>query len=280
MKNKDEQIKTFVFPFLSGIEAVSGKNIVNDFRRHIHKKVIIGIVISGVRMITCGNESLRISENEMFILNSGQPHACRPEGPLGNSYKILSASIETLKAIASQISEKPEPAPRFKNILYGDKSLSEDFLKLFDIFESPESMIQIESGLLSFLSRLLMRFAEFPPLMTAFEIHETAVERVLKYIAGNYKKNPSLSELAEIACQSPFHFQRVFTKKMGLTPHEYIRDFKISESRKMLLKTEDIAGIAHELGFTDQSHFTRVFRKTVGVPPGKFADVNRNITVS
>ncbi|MCP4666303.1 MAG: helix-turn-helix domain-containing protein, partial [Deltaproteobacteria bacterium] len=60
------------------------------------------------------------------------------------------------------------------------------------------------------------------------------------------------------------------------TPHEYLFDFKISESKKKLLRSENIADIVIQLGFSDQSHFSKIFRKTVGVPPGKYCKTNKN----
>ena len=48
----------------------------------------------------------------------------------------------------------------------------------------------------------------------------------------------------------------------------------------MLMIAENIAGIAVELGFSVQRHFSRIFKKTVGIPPGKFSKIKNNVFVS
>jgi AraC-like DNA-binding protein len=275
MKNQNESIKLFNIPFISGVEAISGQNVINEFRRHIHKTYIVGIVGQGKRIITHPDGTTQVSENEIFIINPGQVHSCSSENQSGHSYKILSISSKTMQSIASQISEKHEKIPYFKKVHYTNKELSEKFIRLFNIIEEPESDIQVESNFYSFLPYLLIYFSESPPLIYMTGEQKDSMKRVCDYICQNFTENISLKKLAGIACLSPFHFQREFKKSIGITPHEYLSDFRISESKNMLLKSEDIADIAIQLGFFDQSHFSRIFRKTVGIPPGKYCKINK-----
>lgn len=275
MKKQRESIKDFSFPFFTGVEAIIGQHIVNEFRRHIHKSYIIGIIEQGIRIITHLEGSNQVSENEAFVLNPGQVHSCSSISQSGHSYKILSVSSETMQSIASQISEKPEKRPFFTKVHYKNDALSNDIIRLFDVIEDPESDIQVESNLYSFLTYLIMSFSESPPLIYATGEQNDSIKRVCDYINKNFSKNLSLKKMADVACLSPFHFQREFKKSIGITPHEYLSDFRIRESKKMLLNSADIADIAIKIGFFDQSHFSRIFRKTVGVPPGKYLKINR-----
>jgi len=277
MKKQRENIKVFNFPFFSGVEAIIGQYIINEFRRHIHKTYIVGIVEKGKRIITHLEGSNQVSENEAFVLNPGQVHSCSSVSQSGHSYKILSISSQTMQSIASQISEKPEKRPFFKKVHYKNDVLSNEITRLFDVIEDPESDIQVESNLYSFLTCLIMSFSESPPLIyaTGKQEQKDSIKRICDYIGQNFAENLSLNKLAEVACLSPFHFQREFKKSIGITPHEYLSDFRIRESKKMLIHSADIADIAIKLGFFDQSHFTRIFKRTVGVPPGKYSKINR-----
>lgn len=275
MKIKCESIKSFHIPFINGVEAILGRYINNEFRRHIHNTYIIGIVEQGKRTITLSDGGAQVSVNEIFILNPGQVHSCSSEGQSGHSYKILSILPQTMQAIISQISEKQRKRPYFNKNHFKHDTLSKKIIQLFDVIEEPDSDIQVESEIYSFLAYLLIRFSEFPPSVCSAGAHKGAIKRVCEYIHQNVSKNLSLKKLAEIACLSPFHFQREFKKSIGITPHEYLSDTKISASKKMLLKSEDIADTANRLGFFDQSHFSRIFRKTVGIPPGKYSKINR-----
>lgn len=274
MKKQRESIKLFNLPFISGIEAISGKHIINDFRRHIHKTYIIGIIEKGNRIITHIDGSTIISENEIFVLNPGQVHSCSSDCQSEHSYKILSISSQTMQSIASQISERKEHRPYFTKVRYENNVLREKIIRLFKVMEDPESDIQVESNIYSFLTYLIMHFSDSPPLIYSTGEQKESIRRVCEYISNNFVKNLSLKKLAYIACLSPFHFQKEFKKSMGITPHEYLSDYRISESKMMLLDSKDIADIAIQLGFFDQSHFSRTFKKTVGVSPRNYLIVN------
>jgi AraC family transcriptional regulator len=99
-----------------------------------------------------------------------------------------------------------------------------------------------------------------------------ALRRVRAYIDGHIGEHISLDELARQAGVSRFHFARQFRLSTGQSPMEYLRRVRVERS-KAILQTRDatIAEVAARLGFSDQSHFTRIFGRLVGVPPGSFA---------
>jgi AraC-like DNA-binding protein len=70
---------------------------------------------------------------------------------------------------------------------------------------------------------------------------------------------------------SPSHLVRTFTRAFGIAPHQYVVARRIDAARKRLLVGEPIAQVAAEVGFYDQAHFTRQFRRHVGTPPGRYA---------
>jgi len=80
-----------------------------------------------------------------------------------------------------------------------------------------------------------------------------------------------LSEAAELAGMHPAHFARAFRAQVGLTPGRYRRRERVRAASRLLLDTPaPLAEIAHECGFSDQSHLTNVFRETAGVPPKRY----------
>lgn len=99
-----------------------------------------------------------------------------------------------------------------------------------------------------------------------------ALRRVREYIDSHIGERISLDELACQAGVSRFHFARQFRLSTGESPMEYLRRVRIERS-KSILQTRDstIAEVAARLGFSDQSHFTRIFGRLVGVSPGSFA---------
>jgi len=99
-----------------------------------------------------------------------------------------------------------------------------------------------------------------------------ALQRVLRYVDEHLGEHLTLDELARLAGVSRFHFARQFRVSTGESPMEYLRRKRIDRA-KIILLTEDaiVAEVACRLGFADQSHFTRTFRRMVGTSPGSFA---------
>jgi AraC-like DNA-binding protein len=99
-----------------------------------------------------------------------------------------------------------------------------------------------------------------------------ALRRVRAYIEDHIGERISLDELARQAGVSRFHFARQFRLSTGESPMGYLRQVRIERSKSILQDRETtIAEVAARLGFSDQSHFTRIFGRLVGVSPGSFA---------
>ena len=80
-----------------------------------------------------------------------------------------------------------------------------------------------------------------------------------------------MSEMAALAGLSSTHFNRRFQQLLRLTPTGYLRTVRIQAARHLLNATrQGLASIAAETGFTDQSHFTRCFRKATGIIPAEY----------
>lgn len=66
------------------------------------------------------------------------------------------------------------------------------------------------------------------------------------------------------------HVVRAFGREYGLPPHRYVTTRRVDRARRLLLDGVPVAAAAAEVGFHDQSHLARHFRRVLGVPPGRF----------
>ena len=83
----------------------------------------------------------------------------------------------------------------------------------------------------------------------------------------------SLEELAKAAGLSPFHFARLFKAATGHPPHDYHIRLRVDRAQELLrtrAREWNLAAIASECGFADQSHFSRQFKRVVGITPGEY----------
>jgi transcriptional regulator GlxA family with amidase domain len=99
-----------------------------------------------------------------------------------------------------------------------------------------------------------------------------ALNRACSYIAENLGERFTLNDLAREAGVSRFHFARLFRISTGRSPMAYLVQSRIERAKQMLLQSDrPVCEIAAALGFCDQSHLTRTFRRITGVTPRDFA---------
>ena len=125
----------------------------------------------------------------------------------------------------------------------------------------------------AFAGRLVCRADAPPSALPERALHRRKLGAVLDYIHAHPTEELGLEELARMARLSPFHFSRLFKISTGLTPHQYVLRWRVEESKRLLRhSTMEIADIAQRLRFSDQSHFTALFRRLTGATPGRWRD--------
>lgn len=97
-----------------------------------------------------------------------------------------------------------------------------------------------------------------------------AVEAAL-WLDANAAEPVTLEDAARQAGLSPFHFLRLFSRVLGVTPHQYLVRARLRRAARLLADEErPIIGVALDAGFADLSNFVRTFRRAAGVPPAAF----------
>jgi AraC family transcriptional regulator len=95
---------------------------------------------------------------------------------------------------------------------------------------------------------------------------------VVEYIEEHLDASPTLEQIAAVARLSPYHFARQFKAATGLPPHQYVIARRVERAKQFLQGGGDfsLAEVAANAGFSDQSQFSRHFKRLVGVTPGQF----------
>jgi len=134
-----------------------------------------------------------------------------------------------------------------------------------DYFSKPLRSEEVESTLRALLTiRQDLVVRRHPSSTTGFE-------KALQFISVNFRSQLSLAQVAEKSGMSVSSFVRFFKKKTGMTFVDYLNSLRIFEACKLLRDPgQSVLQISMRCGFNNQSHFNRVFKKSVGVSPGKF----------
>jgi AraC-like DNA-binding protein len=101
------------------------------------------------------------------------------------------------------------------------------------------------------------------------------LRRAREFLAATLAENANLDELAAATQTNKFVLIRYFRKKLGTTPHHYLLQLRIERARNLLARGAAPAEVAAAVGFADQGHFGRHFKRAVGMPPGEYARLVR-----
>jgi AraC family transcriptional regulator len=108
------------------------------------------------------------------------------------------------------------------------------------------------------------------------QLDRARLSRVLGYIEEHLAENFTVTDLANVACLSIFHFTRAFAGAMGVPPHRYVSRRRL-ESAKAMITTgrASLYEIALDCQFSSQSSFTRAFRRATGMTPAEYRRTSR-----
>ena len=106
---------------------------------------------------------------------------------------------------------------------------------------------------------------------SAGRLERQTFRRVRAYVEAHLDSRLDVYALARLVGLSPSQFSRLFQKAVGVSPHRYVVQCRVTRARELLATTRlSLTEIALTIGFADHSHFSRRFHEFTGVPPREF----------
>jgi AraC-like DNA-binding protein len=178
--------------------------------------------------------------------------------------------FRALQNAVEQFAERSIRELSFRSSLIQDQRTLDSFLRVHRSMEEDEPDLGRDDLAFCFLHELAVRHgtASIPPPGNGNE--DFAIRRTKRFLDEHYAERVSLHELARLMRLSAYHLNRTFRRKIGMPPHEYQVQVRILKAKAFLRLGRSISETASLVGFVDQSHFTRHFKRFVGVTPGRF----------
>jgi AraC-like DNA-binding protein len=256
---------------LTELELRRGFSVARPVPRHWHEEYQFCLIQAGESELNYRGRNLPTPPASLFMVHPGEVHSNRVhDDNAGCSYRTLFVDAELMRRAATDVQGKETDLPFFPTAVVFDEDLLRQYLNLHFALEQSSSSLERQVLLLDLLAGLISRFAETPARTRSFGSEREAVIRARDYLAEHYAENVSLERLARIANLSPFHFNRVFSEQLGMPPHAFQTQLRVSRAKTLLRQGWAISQVASETGFADQSHLTRHFKRLVGVPPGQY----------
>jgi AraC family transcriptional regulator len=97
--------------------------------------------------------------------------------------------------------------------------------------------------------------------------------RAVEYIQDQLDTDLTVSRIAQAVYISPYHFTKLFKQSTGQSPHRYVVEARVRKAKELLSTGKfTISEAAYHVGFVDQSHLTRHFKRVFGLPPKRLLD--------
>jgi AraC family transcriptional regulator len=132
----------------------------------------------------------------------------------------------------------------------------------------------IESLATALAAHLLARYSSTRVKTRKYRtgLSPSQLRRIKNFIDANLGVDFGLFKLAAVVEMSPYHFCRMFKDSTNYSPHQFVTRKRIEQAQRLLKEHRlPIVEIATTLGFSGQSHFTKVFRRLVGTTPKRYA---------
>lgn len=249
-----------------GVKFVSARYAAHRYCPHFHDEYSVGVILDGVLGFRRGKAEFEAPSGVISAINPGEVHTGSAESAGGWAAHNLLIGVEDLRRLLPEAFAGGEP--EFQAPTIRDRNAARLLLQAHRLTASGAADFEKEAALVGALGALFLHHA--PARAASPTGSRSEIARAVAYMREHLACDLSLDAVASVAGLSRHHFLRTFTAAMDITPHAYVVQLRVREAVRLLRLGHSLSAAAADTGFADQSHFTRCFKRTLGVPPGLF----------
>ncbi|MER7131783.1 AraC family transcriptional regulator [Streptosporangium saharense] len=256
-------------PALPGVDLLKARYVTHRFTRHAHEGYAIGVILSGVEEFDYRGSRHRAGAGSVVLVDPDQAHNGHAGEPDGWSYRMLYPSVEVLTEIAEELLAG-RGTPYFPEPVVSSARGAALLRKAHDAAEHGDSLASSTLARAAFGTLLRLHAARLPPETAHQGDNDLAVRLAREILHERLVDPPTIEDLALAVRAKPFALIRAFKAATGLPPHAYLNTLRVTRARGLLTAGVPAARVATDVGFTDQAHLNRHFKRIVGVPPAAY----------
>ncbi|UBU16928.1 AraC family transcriptional regulator [Nonomuraea gerenzanensis] len=263
-----EQARFWRHPAVPETDLLKARYVTHRFSRHAHDGYAIGLIVSGVEEFDYRGTLHRAAAGELVLVNPDAVHTGQAGVPGGWAYRMLYPSIEAVRGIAAELGAAGG-TPYFPRQVVRDEQVAALLARAHEAAERGDALAASSLSRMLF-ARLVTRHATPRPATVPPAEGRRTVRAALELLHESLVDPPALEDLAAAVGARPFALLRAFKAATGLPPHAYLTSLRVRQARRLLQAGVRPARVAAEVGFTDQAHLNRHFKRIVGVPPAAY----------
>ena len=241
---------------------------------HWHDAMEILFCLNGEVTIQIDHEAFLLSRNQLVVFDSKEMHSIQSASPL---YMFLCIHVDKKQMALYcpdlelyHIQCQPLPLDHPKSTEYLTLCQLARDLTRSSIKKESTSTMRSDGIALLMLSDLIQSFSVYAPLGTATgeKKPNDALRVIISYITEHYPEKITLNDISARIGFSKEYFCRFFKQHMGITFLQYLNEVRISHAGRLLSSTElSVAEVMHQIGFTNQTVFNRMYKELYGMTP-------------
>jgi AraC-like DNA-binding protein len=237
----------------------------HTYAPHAHAEYTVGVTVGGLEAIAYRGGRIVSGPGSIVVLEPGEMHTGGPASCEGYAYQALYAAPELLTD-----GTRGAGLPHFREPVIDDPSLAAALRAAHtDLARCPDPL-EAESRLPWLLAALAGRHSTARAADDAVPGADRVARAVRDRLADELHAPPSLAALAADLGLSRYQLLRAFRTTMGIPPYAWLAQYRVTRARALLetgLRPAEVAGL---VGFADQAHLTRWFRRVLGVTPAAY----------
>ncbi len=255
----------------AGVEALRARFVRHSYDRHSHETYAIGMTESGSQRFRCRGGVHYTRPGALMLFNPAEVHDGQATDAGGFVYRMLYLPVPLLRGYAAELGHDGAVEPLFRQPLAQDAEAAGRIAAVFDGVAAA-GQLQRDENLLAMLGLVLSRHAGVAPKPATITGAGAGpgLRRARDLLEASLLEDIGIADLAAEAGISRFHLARGFRRLYGLSPSEYRRQQRLREARRQIIAGAGLAEAALAAGFTDQAHFSRHFKASYGVTPGRW----------
>ena len=254
-------------PLCPGVELRQASYRRQTFHRHSHPTYSLGMVVQGVTEFVYGGQRWRAQAGDLVLIAPDEVHDCNPFGDEPLAYWMF--YLDTSVVGASMSADYSAPVSRDPTLFALWLHQAEGLRRLcehHDATAAEEWSCKLQQLWLDTLNHWPKKEDDALPATGPLPW----LRQVRAQLQADLTQPMALQELSVRVGISPSHLNRRFGAEVGLPPHRYQLQLRIDAAKARLAAGEPIVQVAADLGFSDQSHFTRLFTRIVGATPAQY----------
>ncbi len=254
----------WTIPALGGIECFRATALRQRYARHRHEGFAIGVFEDGVGGTEYRGALACIAPGQIVAMNPDEAHTGFAADGGAITYRMFYVTEAAVTKFASV------RRAGFRHVCIPSAHWAGRLRSLHKQLEHGTERLASDVQALEVLADFFSTFGATGAAPPAGR-ETKAIARAKEYLRSHYASNVNVQEVAAAVGLSPAYLIRAFRRSVGMPPYTWLLQLRIDHARELLAQGREIAGVALEVGFADQSHLTRRFRSVTGLTPGQYA---------